>query len=999
MEKIAQGYEEITFLPLIVKEIKSKLSELAAFVESAITICDDNGLDGYARTMEKDADFLREAGALDDFWAMGRFITDHSFPRLPAARGVDSRAKNAAMTLRNTVKDEVKRLKETWFFADEETALRHLAGAKDTAVTLSMLVREFADRYAAIKSSGNVMDFSDLEHEAGRILTDEDGDPTDVAVSYAHTFREIMVDEYQDTNFVQENILNAILKGGGDVNIFMVGDVKQSIYGFRQARPALFMKKYSDYGNEVGGKRVLLSANFRSRRIVLDTINDLFCGIMKESFGGIEYDDAAALKYGDIYNTPDVPANATELLITEGDAAKEAKLVASRIYELLYGKDGEEPFEVQDSDTGVLRRIRPGDIAILLRSATDSQAFSDALMEYNIASFTPSKRGYFSSPEIQVMLSYLSIIDNPRQDIPLAAVLKSDIYGFSPEELSDIRLIDEEADFYEASVKYAADGSDHDIKNRLMAFFEDLNELRELSLSLKVRELIEEIFKRTRFDIICAGDAMGERRSMNLRMLLEKAGEYEKTSYTGIFDFNRYIEELHSYELDYGQAVAGGNINDMVGIYTIHKSKGLEYPVVFVSQCCKEFNFMDLKAAVIPDDELGVGLDDIDLDSRTRNTTLPMAYVKHRMKINNLAEEMRVLYVALTRAMEKLIITGATSDAEEYAQAYESGELSDRTLYDDRGRLSDTELEKSRSYMTWIAKGLSVYGGKYNLNYISSDNMAKKGSAAADSLSERMRIVREMEKEAKGGDASKVQEAFGHFRAPLPDKRVRAKYSVSEIKLYEMQGADEEAFDTFSERELSLYVPSFAARNDDADDPGLAKGHDAGPAAYGTAVHRILEILDFSSVDDYTGLLEAFRGEYFGDGAMSKEELSMVRPGYFRKFIESDLYRRMQAASRRGELKKERSFVMSIPASEADPELPSDKSVLVQGIIDAYFIEDGKVCIVDYKTDRVSSGKELADRYRTQMELYAKAVKKALGAHEVVCILYSFCLNESILLA
>ncbi len=985
MEKFPDVYDNAPFIDELLEDIKSSLSDIAAMEFSALKICEQGGVGGYVPVISDEIEFFKSLLSVNDFWECGRLLKEYKFARLSPAKDADPDAKEMAKGFRNKAKKAKDDLTAKWFFSSKEMMESHMKNAKETAIVLRDLEKSFLERYEKLKKDACVMDFSDLEHEAVKILIGEDGQPSRVAASYAEQFYEIMVDEYQDTNYVQESIINAV-SGGEKSNIFMVGDVKQSIYGFRQARPSLFMEKYDNYATGNGGRRVILSANFRSRQSVITSINDLFVRIMKKELGGIAYDADASLKYGGLYNNPDTKLNKTQILITEGGADGEAAMVAAKIHEMLYG---ESPYTVQDKDTGELRLIKPGDIAILLRSASDSDVFADALGQYGIGSFTPSKKGYFSAPEIKVMLAFLSIIDNPRQDIPFAAVLKSDMYGFTSPELSKIRIEDRQTPFYEAALKYAKEGKDENLKERLNRFFKDLDELRNLSLNMKVRELIEEILDRTGFDSICATDAMGVRKSMNLHMLMEKALEYENSSYAGIFDFNRYINELRSYEVDYGQAPALDSMDEVVGIYTIHKSKGLEYPVVFVSQCLKQFNKSDLRASVVADDRYGVGLDDIDLEMGTRVTTLPMTYIKHRADINYTAEELRVLYVALTRAMEKLIITGASSKAEELYDNYISGNLFESTVYDENDALTSMEILGAKSFMDWILKGYAYYGNKYELKYIKPDELNINKSNIRSTQTERFRTYKDISQKADEKDYSDMEAAFAKYEASNEDIRIPAKFSVSQIKLYEMESADEEAFDTFSKREISLYEPCFGTSQ---------KTPEKGPAAYGTAVHRVLELLDFSKTKDFNDLKESFI-RFREDELMTEESLEMVHPGYFSEFIKSGLFERMKEADIKGELFKEKSFVMSIPANEASPELPKDSDVLVQGIIDAYFTENGKVYIVDYKTDRVDNANELTNRYNAQMKLYARALGRALDTDKISCILYSFYLNESIELA
>ncbi len=635
-------------------------------------------------------------------------LTDLSFARLSTKKdpNVEEERKNQIKAFRESMKKSLKDLKEKFFNLPLTGVLDVIQKAAPTTAVLLSLTAEFADRYQEKKRLKNLADFPDLEHLALEILVEdvETGEdsrmkivPTDAARELSARYAQIMIDEYQDSNLIQEIILNSVSRGQGIPNVFMVGDVKQSIYRFRLARPELFMEKYHTYpqSDEAAEIRIDLHKNFRSRREVLEGTNDVFEKLMTEAVGGITYDSAAALYLGAEMPEPESGINVPELLLLEEnkdslpetedtdqaeltDRELEAHAAADCIRRVM--AEG----KVWDREAGAFRSVRYGDIVILLRSLTGwGDVYARVLNAAGIPAHTESRTGYFTTIEIQTLLNLLRIVDNPRQDIPLAAVLKSMIGGFTDVELAKIKSAYPDVKFHEACRKYAekkkkenvkkqdAKGKDAEctievqIQEKLQTFFHNLRTYREHAEFLPIHELIEELLRITGYGDYLAAEPAGTQREANVRMLIERAIAFEKTSYRGLFHFVRYMEQLQSYKEDFGEAGILGENENAVRIMTIHKSKGLEFPVVIVAGLGKSFNRQDIRSRVVIHPELGVGVDRVDAELRTRTASLPKRVLQKALDLEMLGEELRVLYVAFTRAKEKLILLGSAAKLEE----------------------------------------------------------------------------------------------------------------------------------------------------------------------------------------------------------------------------------------------------------------------------------------------------------------------------------------------
>lgn len=1004
----------------IIKEIVDYSRVLLEEAVQELTMAKDlasatPGLEKYALTLSEDiALFDGMADGMADvtgYVGMQEFLNKISFGRIAVIRKFDGdeKKKERVKSMRDATKKKVDGIKQKYFGMSIELMYEQLERQRPFVKELIRLSLEFYDAMEAVKTRKRVFDFSDIEHFALRILVDEQTlEPTETAREFSKHFEEIMIDEYQDSNQVQEDILTAISREHQGVgNMFMVGDVKQSIYRFRMARPELFMEKYNTYtSDDSAHQRIDLHKNFRSRNEVLDFTNDIFYKIMAADLGNVQYDDDAALYPGASY--PEETMR-TELLLVDykdedlseiiededGDKVQiEALLIANRIRSLM------ENGMVTDKKTGQLRAVQYRDIVILSRSvATWGNTVAAVLKDCDIPAHVESNTGYFSSYEIQVILSMLRILDNPLQDIPMAAVLASPIVGMDDEELAQIRSAYKGVSFAQAALSAMA-GEDGYEDEKLKAFALVFERLRGAVADTPIHELLYMMLDETGFYRYASAMPAGKRRRQNIDMLIEMAAAYEKTSYKGLFHFVRYIDIQQKYEIDYGEADTAGENDDVVRIMTIHKSKGLEFPVVFVSGLGKGFNTQDTKSDLVIHEKLGLGLVEKTKSPRTKRPSLIRNEIESRIKRENLGEELRVLYVALTRAKEKIILTGGLSNAQKSFEKYRGNVNANQPI-------SFGQREGAGCYLDWIIPAMLSYPDKYTVSTVDAAEFAARTAMdmAANDIS-KMQLVKQISR-ADETKVKKLTEGFDFKYAYASDITKKSKYSVSELKhdsMVEKYDSTEREAERpkFLLEEKETYVPDFA-RDDEAGcasneskEPKNAAGVNQG-ALRGTAVHRVMECLDFKSLCDIdtkdhvavSAFVKKSMDEMLKKGLITDDMYRLTRPKLIERFISSDVAARMAQADKRGDLYKEKPFVMDY------------EGVLVQGIIDVFWLENDKIVLLDYKTDRVNAAKELIDRYSTQLKLYADALGrifstdgKSIQADER--LIYSFRLQQTI---
>ena len=1020
---------------LSASDLLSEAEDLCADPEDGLEVLlpaleSDKGLCASLLSCSGNRDFDRMAGEL-------RNLKFKAFSR--TKEGCDARKKEEVKLLREEEKEILKSLANDLFdlsFA-QQMKLSDLAG--EQICVISELARGFMEAFRREKRKKNVLDFNDIEHLALQILRGSGEEMSDAARELSEKYEEIMIDEYQDSNLLQETIMNCV--SGWAVkrrNLFMVGDVKQSIYRFRLARPELFMEKYERYPeNGEQEQKIDLHMNFRSRSEVLGSVNYLFRSLMGKDMGGITYDDAAALYCGADY--PEAPQESdlrTEILIAEhkedegreaasGDRPEESEektaggnerksaqetealMIAQRIRELMNTQ------KIYDRKSKEYREIRYGDIVILLRTYTGwAETFAEVLKEQGIPVYTVSRTGYFSAAEVQTLLCYLQICSNPRQDIPLAGVLRSPFAELSPSELADVRAEFPEGLLYDSirafSEKYGGEDGEKDaVGKKIRTFLTQLDAFRERSMTIPVHQLIAAILKETGFGNAAASMPGGAQRRANLSMLIARAREYEKTSYKGLFNFIRYIEQLKKYEVDFGEANLSGAGDGAVSIMTIHKSKGLEFPVVFAAGMGKSFNFNDVNAGVLIHPDLGIGMDAVLPDLRCRMKTLQKTLIRNVMYAEELGEDLRILYVAFTRAKEKLIITGTMKDVgAELEKAAASGRRGEMLLpYRVRRRARNgwdfilpalsghhamQELFSEAGCSVFPSPALQDPSADFVVRIIGPAQMARKAAEQElDSLADEEILKHWDEEREYDPEIRKALDKQFSCRYPFEElDLIPEKVSVSELKKRSYADESELEENILAEPDVIPLIPEFIEKKETG---GGSRG-----AERGTAYHAVMEHLDYAKTgeEELTGQIAALEER----GLLTKPQADSIRTEDIRIFLETDLGRRMQDAALHGKLYREQPFMILRNASELDPSWMADTGVLVQGIIDAYFLEEDEIVLVDYKTDFVHRGQEqkLIDLYHVQLEDYACALNRLTKKNVKEIYIYSFTLGKCI---
>lgn len=1068
------------WMKLLWKNVAEDLDQAKTLIEEARELCFvpggpylyDDAL-GSDLLLICDAKEKAEAG---DFDGVGALLGSPSFARLSTKKPkepVDDTLKEQVKAIRESAKGILKEIGTRYFTVKEEELPLLLSSCLGPVEMLVELTREFIRLYGEKKREKNILDFTDMEHFALEILVEREvsdthnesgisqkgknafaGEETGcqmgenslekkekapecqesvyrmsaAARELSLKYDEVMVDEYQDSNLVQEMITNCVSGwADGRKNIFMVGDVKQSIYRFRLARPELFMEKYKQYRlTDSDEQRIDLHKNFRSRSQVLDSANFIFRQIMGEDLGGIAYDEAAALYPGAEFTDGNreefLP---TEVLLVEKDSEEledlmegqdarelEALAISHRIKEIV-GKE-----LVLDKETKEYRPARYGDIVILLRSASGwSETFTEVLGAHGIPVYAASKTGYFSALEVVTVLNYLQVCDNPLQDIPLTGVLRSPLVGCTSQELAVLREEHPDGMIYESVLEFLEeyenreDNWDAVLYEKLHGFIRLLTEMRDLAVYTPVHELILEVLRRTGYGNYAKALPNGAQRSANLAMLVEKAMDYEKTSYRGLFNFVRYIEHLQKYEVDYGEVNLSGAGEGSVEIMTIHKSKGLEFPIVILAGMGKQFNFQDLNARLLIHPDFGLGADAILLDRRMIVSTLNKQVIRRRLLEESLGEEIRVLYVALTRAKEKLIMTGTIANLEKelfYLSRFRDNEqellpaetrLNGKTYWDyvlpalARHRCMDGLYEEF-GLLPSHENPLYDDPSEFEVKRITAQMLAQTEVAdqATGQMEEDLFDQWDCEKVTDPGIREELERRFGFVYPYEYRKDIPVKVSVSDLKKksYHEDTDIEEA--VYFEPDIVPLIPRFMEEKRESEEEFTG-------SARGTAYHRVMECLEYNKTDSAKQLREQVTA-LVENKKLSEAEADCVRISDVQIFVESELGQRMKGAALSGNLFREQPFVISRSAAEIDESWDPQERVLVQGIIDAYFLEEDEIVLVDYKTDRVRRGEEqkLIDLYHTQLEDYAQALQRMTGRKVKEKYIYSFTLKKAILL-
>lgn len=1071
----------LTYIRTILQECRNRLQQALEIANSV------SGPIQYADNLTSDMILIEKFQRASGYNELHDLFTYSAFTRLSGKKteGVDPVLKEMVKAIRDEVKKNIADLKKFLFQISVENTLSDMASCQESVEELVSLTLTFKKMLDQLKRDRNVIDFSDMEHFALQILLkrDENGKivPGNTALELQDYFVEIMIDEYQDSNEVQELLLKCISgEDKGRYNRFMVGDVKQSIYKFRLARPEIFMEKYDTYvinDNSSHQVRIDLSMNFRSRREVTDATNFICSQLMTASVGNVEYDNRAALYVGasypepeqvnekGIYQTELLIATPDSLLVQERDTEVqkysekeiEAVMVAERIRQIV------GVFPITDAVTGEIRPAKYSDIVILFRATAGwDEDFRRILSEQGIPVHVTSRAGYFETLEIQGIVNFLRVLDNPLQDIPLFGVLKLPFFDFTETDITCIRcfardfmeqedntdkkrrklFLYEQVQLYYNQVyqlemtatdqKYEKEiRSENSVSRaKLERFFKMITEYRKRVAYTPIEELLQQLIADTTYDAFVGSMPGGDQRMANIELLLEKAGTFQNTSFYGLFHFIRYLETMQEQDVDFGEANILDENADVVRIMTIHKSKGLEFPICFVCGLSKQFNQMDMRKSILMDVELGVGVDYIDPTLRLKRKTMRKNVVVQRMKEDTRGEDLRVLYVALTRAKEKLILTGYVNDFDK--------KLANNVhlTMESAAKLPYSVLMGANSYMDMILAALIRHNcmrallEERGFEYIrcplpyreipieitlyqETESQAEKIRTQLKKQGKSIALEEELSKASVYSDAAlkTVLDEKLHYVYPHADlEGLTVKTTVSELK----KTSYEEAFSESAELVVlprEHYIPSFALEDTEniievpeTEDIPAGTSHAKKALSgiqYGTAVHKIMELLSFSEKLDTDNkrlyaILKSEQEQWIAEGTVTAEELACVGINRIKNFFQSNLAKRMIAANARNRLFKEQPFVLGIGADQLKPGFPSTEIVLIQGVIDVFFYENEEIVLADYKTDKVSTKEELIARYKNQLDYYQQALEQITGKRVKERYLYSFSLQEEI---
>lgn len=1039
----------------LINDIKVELKGLKIKMEKSIDIANSNeGLEHYLPILKEDIVMLDDILNSDNWNEIRDIILNVKFSALPRKKIPEDlvEIKESILDVRTNVKEKISKIKEDIFLGSENIG-QNFKKLYPRIKCLTELVIEFTKRYREKKREKNIVDFNDIEHYTLEILTDYDEKgnsmPSSVAIEYRKKFAEILVDEYQDSNLVQEVILSSVSRQQNikleeekltTPNMFMVGDVKQSIYRFRQAKPELFLHKYNTYLLEEGSlnRKIKLFKNFRSREGIIDGVNYIFTQIMSKTIGELEYDDGEKLNLGADYKAPEEDINYAgpieihimeklnkdneDILFEEDNNGVlydseerpdniqlEANMVGKVIKKLM---DDENPYMVLDKRTNEYRKLQFRDIVILMRATSQmAPIFMEELNNKGIPVFADTSSGYFETTEIRTILSLLQIIDNPRQDISLLAVLRSPIFSFTPEDIIDIRLVNRETSIYEALKKINDDdlctedekkyvkSLNQDLKNRIENFLTRLLDWRERSLHMSIDQFIWRLYTDTGYYGYVGAMPGGIQRQANLRVLFERAKQYEKTSYRGLFNFISFINKLRNSSGDMGSAKILGENEDVVRIMSIHKSKGLEFPVVILSGVGKNFNLQDMRKSMLFHHQLGLGPDYVDLEKRITYPTIIKEIIKRKIKLETLSEEMRILYVAFTRAKEKLIITGMTSKIEDRIKKWCNISM------DDGIKIPKYAILEGKNYMDWIIpsvcrhedgiflrekadinnpytniiKDTSRWTVKiWDVNEAIESKIEEKEEV--DILKE-LETLRLMKKDEEYKE--EIERRLNWNYKYIHSCNIPAKFSVSELKKRFSETEDENSEKIVGE--LLQKKPIF-----------LQEYKKFTSAEIGTLIHLVMEHIDINKTDNIENIREQIQAMVV-DEFITEEEYKVINPHKILNFFKSPLGERIKKSTL---VSKEAPFYIQIKSVDLYKDLPKDiygeEKVIIQGVIDLYFEEEDGLIIVDYKTDYVEDEEEVKKKYALQLRYYTEALEKITGKKVKEKYLYLFYLDKFI---
>lgn len=956
------------------------------------------GPEGYLKAIESDMALVETllSDINNDFDNIFYKLTNIEFVRLGRlSKETDSDLKEQAKDLRDNSKKIIKGITDKIFLRKPEEYIEELKSIYPLMKYLCLLIQDYTLLYREKKLEKGIVDFNDLEHYALTILENEN-----VAREYKDKFIHIFIDEYQDSNIVQETLINFIKRKN---NLFMVGDVKQSIYRFRLADPSLFIEKYEEFSTEKGelNRKIDLSKNFRSRKDIISGVNYIFKNIMTKQLGEIDYSEEAYLYPGGSFqpmedtaielnliekDSKDLEEAVGEDLEELGDIEVEAKIIAQRIKKALNS-------EIYDPKKEVYRKVEFKDIVILLRTTQNwAHVFLDTLIKENIPTYADIGTGYFESIEISIFINLMKIIDNKRQDIPLISVMRSPIGNFTLEELVEIRLMNKKGTFFEAMMKFIEDEEgdmDSKLFNKIKIFLHKLNSWSEMSKHMNINELIWKLFMETGYYYYVGAMPGGFQRQANLRVLLDRAVQFEKTSIRGLFNFIKFIEKIQGSKGDMGDAKILGESDNVVRIMSIHKSKGLEFPLVILAGTGKKFNLTDVNANMLLHKDLGIGPKFVDLNLRVYRDTIIKLAMKDKLEVESLSEEMRILYVALTRPIDKLIIFGSVKELKKQIEKW-------------CRPLNSYLISSARSYIDWIGMVLTKHPELKSIRSLTDINLDdeeliedsskwtcniyKRSDVILNKLEEDMidsNIKENLLNYRREDDSiyKKVVNERLSWQYPYEEAtRIPSKLSVSEIK-------NANKVDS-----LGYSIPPLIIK------PKFLEGKkEYTKAEKGTIIHFIMQHIDLSKLkEDKDVKLQV--EEMISKEIITEEEIMEIDLNKITLFFNSDLGERMLSSNK---VNREVSFNMKRKAQEVIGSLQiSKENLLIQGTVDCYFEEEEEIVLVDYKSDEVTEINDVTNiikRYDVQLRLYKEALERILGKRVKESYIYLFDINEEVL--
>ena len=1032
VEKILeQDFSNTRWGKILLEELEEEVTDdIVTLKDVHQSLQFDSELEKFEQTIRNDLESLQilkeSLNNWDKAYEVSKNLKFVDWPR----KKVESELKEYAKSVRDDIKTKLnKKLNKILIFNSKE-ANQDIFDMYKILYKLQNLILDFEKEFSNRKREKNIVDFNDIEHFALNILLkkDEDGNiiPTDIAKKYQEKFEEIAIDEYQDSNLVQEYILTSISKNN---NIFMVGDVKQSIYKFRQAMPELFLSKYKNYKikeekNEDENLKIQLFKNFRSRSNILDFTNIIFQNIMSQDLGDIEYDKKEYLNLGAKYEDieQDLKTEIDILNIKEVDEKEddeeekdeleeadkeeriedielEARFVANRVKKLI-----EEKYKVFDKKKNMYREVTYKDIVILLRSTkTLAPIYEQELLNLEIPVFSDASQEYLDSIEIQTIISLLKIIDNPIQDIPLVTVLRSNIGKFTDNELIEIRLTDKYDNFYNCMQKARVNVNDQ-LKGKIEKFLNNLEMWREEQEYLALGELIWKIYSGTGYYNYVGLMPNGELRQANLKVLFERAKKYETASFKGLYNFINFIEKLRLSTGDMGAAKIIGENDNVVRIMSIHKSKGLEFPVVFLSSTGKQINFMDLNDNILLHQELGIGVKYIDYEKQVQYDTLTKYAIRNQILKETLSEEMRILYVALTRAKEKLIITGISKD---YEKEINNINIQIERYKKNNDKINYILLKKYKRYLDWI---LLVYEyERQNIESLANLNIYNKSEILKSFKNiekQETNVIKELEsKETNNKDIENLQKIIEYKYKYIFNTKIPTKTSVTKIK--EMQNSidfekSKDIFNLNIEEEENNISSTPSSKFKKPKFLNETEEEKISPAQRGTLIHLCMQNLNLSEnydIEKVKKLINRLREKEI----ITNIEAQSINPYKILEFTKTEIWDELKEAKY---VYREKPFYINVPIKELlknnineTEEQVKEDNILVQGIIDLFYInKNDELILLDYKTDYVEKGNEdkLVEKYKKQLEMYKEALEEALERKVDKVYIYSVYLGKCI---